>query len=100
MKTKNLEFINLGSEIPLGQGSQPRVPAVYAIALKAVRTLPLRSLDLLHVASAYAAVRLHGKELDYFTTLDRGILEARKEVKTFLGCPTITPDEAVTLEGI
>jgi predicted nucleic acid-binding protein len=100
LKTQNLEFISVGSEIPLGHESQPRVPAVYAIALKAVRTLPLRTLDLLHVASAYAAIRLHGKELDYFTTLDRGILEARKEIKTFLGCPAITPDEAVTLEGI
>jgi hypothetical protein len=57
-------------------------------------------LDLLHVASAYAAIRLHGKELDYFTTLDSGILEARKEVKTFLGCPPVTPDEVVTLEGL
>jgi hypothetical protein len=75
-------------------------PAVYAIALKAVRTLPLRTLDLLHVASAYAAIRLHSKELDYFTTLDSGILSARKEIKTFLGCPSVTLDEVVTLEGL
>ncbi len=86
--------------MPLGQESQARVPAVYAIALKAARTLPLRTLDLLHVASAYAAIRLHGKELDYFTTLDSGILSSRKEIKTFLGCPSVTPDEVVTLEGL
>jgi len=54
----------------------------------------------LHVASAYAAIRLHGKELDYFTTLDSGILDARKEIKTLLGCPSVTPDEVVTLEAL
>jgi hypothetical protein len=72
---------------------------VYAIALKAARTLPLRTLDLLHIASAYAAIRLQDKQLDYFTTLDSEILDHRKEIKTFLGCPTATPDDVVTLEG-
>ena len=100
LQIKNLEYINLGTETPLGQESQTRIPAVYAIALKAVRTLPLRTLDLLHVASAYAAIRLHGKELDFFTTLDRGILDARREIKTLLGCPSVTPDEVVTLEDL
>ncbi len=47
-----------------------------------------------------AAIRLHGKELDFFTTLDRGILDARREIKTLLGCPSVTPDEVVTLEGL
>ena len=97
LRTKNLEYFNLGTEIPLWQA---RIPAVYAIALKAARTLPLRTLDLLHVASAYAAIRLYGKQLDYFTTLDAGILEARKEIKTLLGCPTVSPEEVVTLEGL
>jgi predicted nucleic acid-binding protein len=100
LQIKNLEYINLGTEVPLGQESQARIPAVYAIALKAVRTLPLRTLDLLHIASAYAAIRLHGKELDFFTTLDRGILDARREIKTLLGCPSVTPDEVVTLEDL
>jgi predicted nucleic acid-binding protein len=99
LRTRNLEYVNLGAEIPLGQESQARIPSVYAIALKAVRTLPLKTLDLLHIASAYAAIRLHGKQLDYFTTLDAGILDHRKEIKTFLGCPSATPDEVVTLEG-
>jgi predicted nucleic acid-binding protein len=97
LRTKNLEYVGLGAEIPLGQ--EARVPSVYAIALKAVRTLPLKTLDLLHIASAYAAIRLHGRQLDYFTTLDEGILDHRKEVKTFLGCPSATPGEVVTLEG-
>ncbi len=100
LNTKNLEYISLGTEIPLGQDSQARVPAVYAIALKAVKTLPLRTLDLLHIASAYSAIRLHGKQLDYFTTLDGEILDARREIKTLLGCPTVSPDELATLEGL
>jgi len=100
LNIKNLEYINLGTEILLGQESQARIPAVYAIALRAVRTLPLRTLDLIHVASAYAAIRLHGKEIDFFTTLDGGILEAKREIKTLLGCPTVTPDEVVTLEDL
>lgn len=100
LNTKNLEFIGMGSEMSLGHESRFRIPAVYAVALKAVRTLPLKTLDLLHIASAYAAVRLMGKTLDYFATLDRGILDAGREVKSFLGCPPVTPDEVVKLEDI
>ncbi len=100
LRIKNLEYIGLGGEIPLGTGSAARIPAVYAAALKAVRTIPLRTLDLLHVASAYTAVRLLGKNLDYFATLDDGILEARREVKEFLGCPSVTPDEIVKIETL
>jgi len=88
LRLKNLEYVGL------------RIPAVYAVALKAVRTLPLRTLDLLHVASAYAAVRLLGKQLDYFTTLDEEILDAGREIKTLLGCPSVTPDEIIKLEGL
>jgi len=100
LRLKNLEFIGLGSEISLNQESRVRIPAVYAAALKSVRTLPLRTLDLLHIASAYAAVRLLGKQLDYFTTLDEEILDSRREIKRLLGCSPVTPDEIVKLEGL
>jgi len=100
LRLKNLEYVGLGSEISLHTESDVRIPAVYAVALKAVRTLPLRTLDLLHVASAYAAVRLLGKQLDYFTTLDEEILDAGREIKTLLGCPSVTPDEIIKLEGL
>ena len=100
LRLKNLQYIGLGSEISLNQESRVRIPSVYAAALKAVRTLPLRTLDLLHVASAYTAVRLLGNQLDYFTTLDEEILDFRREIKTFLGCSPVTPDEIVKLEGL
>ena len=100
LRLKNLEYVGLGSEISLHTESDVRIPAVYAVALKAVRTLPLRTSDLLHVASAYAAVRLLGKQLDYFTTLDEEILDACREIKTLLGCPSVTPDEIIKLEGL
>ncbi len=101
LSLRNLNFVPLGGEMFLGGGTpKVRVPLLFSAALKAVRTLPLRALDLLHLSSAYMAVRLFGEELDFFTTLDEGILGLRREVKDFLGCPAVTPNELVRLEGL
>ncbi len=60
----------------------------------------MRTLDLLHIASAYAAVRLFGEGLDFFLTLDQGILSHAKQVREFLAAPAVTPTEIVRLEGL
>ncbi len=98
---RNLAYIPLGAEMSLGtQAPKVKVPLLFSAALKAARTLPLRTLDLVHIASAYIAVRLLGEHLDYFATLDEGILGLRRQVKEFTGCPTVTPNELVQLEGL
>lgn len=98
---RSLNFIPIGGEMTLGnQASKVKIPLLFSAALKAVRALPLRTLDLLHLASAYVAVRLFGEDLDFFTTLDEGILSYRKEVREFLGCPALTPNELIRLEGL
>ncbi len=61
--------------------------------------MPLRTLDLLHLAAAYTAVRLFREDLAFFVTLDDGILGLRTEIKDFLGCPAVTPKELVSLES-
>jgi len=101
LSLKNLSFVPIGGEMTL-KGSMPpvRVPMLYTAAFRAVRSLPLTALDLLHIASAYVAVRLFGEELDYFTTLDEGILDQAKQVREFLGSPAVTPSETVRLEGL
>jgi hypothetical protein len=50
--------------------------------------------------TSYAAIRLHGLELDFFTTLEAGILGAKREIKTLLGRQSVTPDEVVKLEAL
>jgi hypothetical protein len=72
---------------------------LYTAAFRAIRTLPVRTLDLLHIASAYVAVMLSGEELDY-STLDESILDHAKQVREFLGSPAVTPSEIVRLEGL
>jgi predicted nucleic acid-binding protein len=100
LSTRNLSFVGMGSEISIGRGPmQARVPAVFAIALKAVKQVSLRTLDLLHVASAFTTVRM-GETLDFFATLDAGILESKRALRQFLGCPIITPSELVELEAL
>ncbi len=101
LSLKNLSFVPIGGEMTL-KGSMPpvRVPMLYTAAFRAVRSLPLKALDLLHIASAYVAVRLFGEELDYFTTLDEGIVDQAKQVREFLGSPAVTPSETVRLEGL
>ncbi len=98
---RNLTYIPLGGEMALGpRGAQVKIPLLFSAALKAAKTIPVRTLDLLHLASAYVAARVLGEDLDFFTTLDEGILEFRKEVKNFLGCPAVTPNELVRLESL
>lgn len=98
---RNLHYIPFGGEMLLGtKTAQAKIPLLFSAALKAVQTLPLRTLDLLHLASAYMTVRLFGEDLDFFTTLDEGILSFRREVKEFLGCSALTPNELVRLEGL
>ncbi len=98
---RNLAYIPLGGEIILGnQTPKVKVPLLFSAALKAARTLPLRTLDLLHLASAYTALRILGEDLDFFVTLDEGILALRRQVKEFIGCITVTPVELVQLEGL
>ena len=87
--------------MPLGGlGRGAKVPLVFTAALKAVKTLPLRTLELLHIASAYVAVRILGEDLGFFTTLDEGILDQSRMVREFLGCPVVRPSELVRLEGL
>jgi hypothetical protein len=87
-------------ELTLQDSTPPvKVPMIYTAAFYAIRTLPVRTLDLLHIASAYVAVRLFGEELDY-STLDEGILDHAKQVREFLGSPAVTPSETVQLEGL
>jgi len=98
---RSLNFIPIGGEMTLGsQAFRVKIPLLFSAALKGVRSLPLRTLDLLHLASAYVAVRLFGEDLDFFTTLDEGILSCRKGVREFLGCPALTPNELIRLEGL
>ncbi len=98
---RNLQYIPFGGEMLLGtKTTQAKIPLLFSAALKAVQSLPLRTLDLLHLASAYMTVRLFGEELDFFATLDDGILSFRREVKEFLGCPAITPGELVRIESL
>jgi predicted nucleic acid-binding protein len=97
----NLTYVTMGGDMSLGTGgSRARVPLAFSAALKAVKTLPLKTLDLVHIASAYVAVRILGEELDFFATLDERILTLRKEVKDFLECPAVTPSEIVHLETL
>jgi len=101
LSLKNLGFVPMGGEMILKESAPPvRIPLLYTAALRAVRSLPVRTLDLLHIASAYAAVRLFGEELDYFSTLDQGILSHAKQVREFLGAPAVTPSIIVRLEGL
>ena len=100
LSTRGLSFIGMGNEISIGRGpTQTRIPAVFAIALKAVKQVSLKTLDLLHVSSAYTAVRM-GETLDFFATLDSGILESKRVLRQFLGCPVVTPSELVELEAL
>jgi hypothetical protein len=87
---------------PTLQDSTPpvRVPMLHTAAFRAIRTLPVRTLDLLHIASAYVAERLFGEELDYFSALDEGILDHAMQVREFLGSPAVTPSETVRLERL
>ncbi len=89
----------MGGEMALGVQVKVRIPLLFSAALKAVRTLPLRTLDLLHLAAAYTCVRLFREDLAFFVTLDEGILGLKREVKDFLGSPAVTPRELVSLEG-
>ena len=101
LSLRNLEYVPLGGEMSLdGRGTGTRVPLLFSVALKAVKTLPLRTLDLLHIASAYVAMRILGDDLTYFTTLDEGILDQGKPVREFLSCPAVRPSEIVRLEGL
>ncbi len=97
---RNLGYISLGGEMTLAAGSPVKVPLLFTAALKAVRSLPMKTLNLLHLASAYMAVRLFGEDLDFFATLDDELLRFRREVKDFLGCSAVTPSELVKLEGL
>ncbi len=101
LSVRNLTYLPLGGDMAIGSGGfQARIPLLFSAALKAAKTIPVRSLDLLHLASAYMAARVFGEDLDFFTTMDVGILGFRKEVKDFLGCPAVTPNELVRLESL
>ncbi len=101
MSVRNLTYVPFGGEMTLGQGGfQVKIPLLFSAALKAVKTVPARTLDLLHLASAYVASRVFGEDLDFFTTLDEGIMGFQREVRNFLGCPVVTPSELVHLEGL
>ena len=77
-----------------------KIPLLFSASLKAARTIPVKTLDLLHLGSAYMSERVFGQDLDYFATLDEGILEARKNIKDFLGFPAVAPSELVRLESL
>jgi len=101
LSLRNLTLLPLGGDMTIGTGgSQVKIPLLFSSALKAAKTIPVRTLDLLHLASAYMAARVFGENLDFFTTLDDGILGYRREVKDFLGCPAVTPTELVRLESL
>ena len=97
---RNLTYMPLGGEMAFGEQVKVRIPLLFSAALKAVRTLPLKTLDLLQLASAYTAVRLFREDMAFFVTLDDGTLGLRREIKDFLGYPAVTPKELVSLEGI
>lgn len=101
LSLRNLTLLPLGGDMTIGTGGfQVKIPLLFSAALKAAKTIPVRTLDLLHLASAYMASRVFGEDLDFFTTLDDGILAYRREVKDFLGCPAVTPNELVRLESL
>ncbi len=101
LSVRNLSYLPIGGDMLLGtRGFQVKIPLVFSTALKAVKTVPVRTLDLLHLASAYVAVRVFGEDLGFFTTIDDGILNFRREVRNLLGCPAVTPSELVRLESL
>ena len=101
LSLRNLEYVPLGAEMSLdGRAGGTKVPLMFSAALKAVKTLPLRTLDLLHIASAYVAMRILRDDLSYFATLDEGILGQGKPIREFLSCPAVRPSELVRLEGL
>ncbi len=53
---------NLNTPLILGsQAFKLKIPLLFSAALKGVQSISLKTLDLLHLASAYVAVRLSGK---------------------------------------
>jgi len=101
LSVRNLTYLPMGGDMALGaSGFQVRIPLLLSAALKAAKTIPVRTLDLLHLASAFMATRVFGQDLDFFATLDEGILGFRREVKDFIGCPAVTPNELVRLESL
>jgi len=101
LSVRNLTYLPLGGDMVIGSGGfQARIPLLFSAALKAAKTIPVRTLDLLHLASAYMAARFFAGALDFFTKLDEAIFGFRKEVRDFLGYPAVTPNELVRLESL
>jgi predicted nucleic acid-binding protein len=79
----NLDFIPQGGEISLNLGNKKiDLPATYSVALEVASVAQLKSLDALHIASALTATRIYGEKIDYFVTLDEGILNQGPALET------------------
>lgn len=83
VNTPNLEFVPQGGDISLNIGQKAiDIPATYSIAIEVASVTQLKSLDTLHIASALTANRVYGHQIEYFVTLDEGILKQGEALET------------------
>lgn len=83
VNTSNLEFIPQGGDISLSLGEKTLdISATYSLAIEVASVTQLKSLDALHIASALTASRVYGHQIDYFVTLDDGILKQGEALET------------------
>lgn len=90
----NISFPTVGFEavqLNLGGVKLP-VPEVVAEACSIAPLLLLKTLDLMHIAGA-KIINDSSRDLKYFVTLDKDILNCRDKIRSLVGFQTLSPEE-------
>jgi len=94
----NLSYPKLGFEVKQLKlrAFSLSVPEAILEACMIAPLVDLKTLDLMHIASA-KIINEATHDLKYFVTLDQDILDSRDEVKKVAGCQPVTPQEFADL---
>ena len=94
LNIRNLSFIPAGGEVSTAmQGQRIMLPVLFNIALEIGAQSVVKTLDNLHLASASIASRVYGKNIDYFVTLDKDILDHMEDILRIISVRTARPSD-------
>lgn len=94
-----IRFISILGDSPLSIGpSQIMVPSLFYDAIRLAFSAPLRSLDLIHLASARYA-KIENQEIEAFVTGDSDFLSKSVLLSEILGMPVLSPQEFLAHAG-
>jgi predicted nucleic acid-binding protein len=89
------KFIHLAGDVPFAMsGIETDMPSIFNEAIYHSLKVPLRTLDLIHLAAAKYAGRLN-KDLGAFVTGDKGFLAMKENLSKTIEMPLLSPKEYV-----